>query len=69
MAGKIILALEPKFHKDWCKISHPTRQKNPKMDPKNVFFSKIPQNLELLKPVPESPYQTVFLAGTNISGY
>ena len=27
---------------------------------KNVFFSKIPQNFELLKPVPESPHYTVF---------
>ena len=27
-----------------------------KMDPKNVFFSKIPQNFELLKQVPESSH-------------
>ena len=35
-------------------------RKKTKMDPKNVFFSKIPHFFELLKPVPESPYQTVF---------
>ena len=33
---------------------------------KNIFL-KIPQ--KLLKPFPESPYQTIFLARNNISGY
>ena len=67
-----ILALEPKCHEDWYKNGHTTRQKsqNPqKWTLKNVFLSKIPQNLEFLKEVPESSHQTVFLAGTNILGH
>ena len=38
------------------------KKKNQKLTLKNVFFSKIPQNFELLKQVPESSHQTVFLA-------
>ena len=34
------------------------QEKNPKMDPKKRFFSKIPQDCELLKQVPESSHQT-----------
>ena len=35
------------------------QEKNPKMDPKKRFFySKIPQDFELLKQVPESSHQT-----------
>ena len=33
------------------------QEKNPKMDPKKRFFSKIPQDFELLKQVPESSHQ------------
>ena len=33
-------------------------KKNPKINPKKRFFSKIPQNFELLKQVPESSHQT-----------
>ena len=35
-----------------------TLQKKTKMDPKKHFFSKIPQDFELLKQVPESLHQT-----------
>ena len=34
------------------------QEKNPKMDPKKRFFSKIPQDFELLKQVSESSHQT-----------
>ena len=34
------------------------QEKSPKMDPKKRFFSKIPQDFELLKQVPESSRQT-----------
>ena len=34
------------------------QEKNPKMDPKKRFFSKIPQDFQLLKQVPESSHQT-----------
>ena len=34
------------------------QEKKPKMDPKNVFFSKIPHLFELLKQGPESSHQT-----------
>ena len=34
------------------------QEKNPKMDPKKRFFSKIPQDFELLKQVPEPSHQT-----------
>ena len=34
------------------------QEKKPKIDPINVFFSKIPQDFELLKQVPESSHQT-----------
>ena len=55
---KSILALKPQFHEDWCKNGHATRKK-PKTGPsKNVFFSKIPQDFEPLKQVPESSHQT-----------
>ena len=40
-----------------------------KIGPKNVVFSKRAQDFELLKQVPESSHQTVFLAGTNILGH
>ena len=40
-----------------------------KMDPKKRFLSKRAQDFELLKPVPESSHETVFLAGTNILGH
>ena len=33
------------------------QEKNPKMDPKKRFFSKIPQDFELLKQVPGSSHQ------------
>ena len=36
------------------------QEKKPKKDPKKRFFSKIPQDFELLKQVPESSFQTVF---------
>ena len=45
------------------------QEKKPKMDPKKRFFSKIPQDFELLKQVPESSHQTVILARANISGH
>ena len=35
------------------------KEKNPKMDPKKRFFSKIPLDFELLKQVPESSHQTM----------
>ena len=38
---KSILALEPKFHEDWCKNGNATRKK-PKNDPKNVFLKNPP---------------------------
>ena len=34
------------------------QEKNQKWTLKNVFFSKIPQDFELLKQVPESSHQT-----------
>ena len=34
------------------------QEKKPKMDPKKRFFSKIPQDFQLLKQVPESSHQT-----------
>ena len=34
------------------------QEKTPKMDPKKRFFSKIPQDFEFLKQVPESSHQT-----------
>ena len=34
------------------------QEKKTKMDPKKRFFSKIPQDFELLKQVPESSQQT-----------
>ena len=34
------------------------QEKKPKMDPKKRFFSKIPQDFELLKQVPEFSHQT-----------
>ena len=34
------------------------QEKNPKIDPKKRFFSKIPQDFELLKQVPKSSHQT-----------
>ena len=34
------------------------QEKKPKMDPKKHFFSKIPQDFEHLKQVPESSHQT-----------
>ena len=34
------------------------QEKSPKMDPKKRFFSKISQDFELLKQVPESSHQT-----------
>ena len=34
------------------------QEKKTKMDPKKRFFSKIPQDFELLKQVPESSHQT-----------
>ena len=34
------------------------QEKKPKMEPKKRFFSKIPQDFELLKHVPESSHQT-----------
>ena len=44
-------------------------KKNPKMDPKKRFFSKIPKDFELLKQVPESSHQTRHLTRANISGH
>ena len=44
------------------------QEKNPKMDPKKRFFSKIPQDFELLKQVPESSHQTVFFGGNLYKG-
>ena len=40
--------------------------KTPKMDPKNVFFSKFPQDFELLKQVPESLHQTIYFGRTRV---
>ena len=37
-----------------------------KMDPKNVFFSKFPQDFELLKQVPESLHQTIYFGRTRV---
>ena len=34
------------------------QEKKPKMDQKKRFFSEIPQDLELLKQVPEPSHQT-----------
>ena len=34
------------------------QEKNQKIDPKKRFFSKIPQDFELLKQVPEFSHQT-----------
>ena len=34
------------------------QEKNPKMDPRKCLFSKIPQDFQLLKQVPESSHQT-----------
>ena len=34
------------------------QEKKPKMDPKKRFFSKIPQDFQLLKQVPQSSHQT-----------
>ena len=34
------------------------QEKNPKMDPKKRFFSKIPQDFYFLKQVPASSHQT-----------
>ena len=45
------------------------QEKKPKMDPKKRFFSKIPQDFELLKQAPESSHQLVILARANISGH
>ena len=44
-------------------------RKKPIIDPKTRFSSKIPQDFELLKQIPASSHQTVFLAGTNILGH
>ena len=55
--------MEPKFHEDWCKNGHTRRRKSQKPQKwtlKNIFLSKIPSNVELLKQVPESSHQTVF---------
>ena len=62
-----ILALEPKFHADWSKNGHATR-KNPKMDPKKRFFSKIPQDFQLLKHVPQISHQTGHLGWNQYIG-
>ena len=53
-----ILAWKPKFHADWFKNGQEATRRNPKMDPKKRFFSKIPQDFQLLKQVPESSHQT-----------
>ena len=42
--------------------------KNPKMDPKKCSFSKIPQDFERLKQVPESSHQTGHFARNQYVG-
>ena len=44
------------------------QEKNPKMDPKKRFFSKIPQDFELLKQVPQYSHQTVHLGWNQYIG-
>ena len=44
------------------------QEKKPIMDPKKRFFSKIPQDFELLKQVPESSYQTGYFGRTQYIG-
>ena len=51
--AKISLGLVQKWPRYKTKIV-----KNPKMDPKKRFFSKIPQDFELLKQVPQTSHQT-----------
>ena len=53
---KSILALEPKFHEDWCKNGHETRQKSQKHQKWTLktFFLKKAQDFELLKQVPKT---------------
>ena len=50
------------------------QEKKPKIDPKKRFFSKIPQDFELFKQVPESSHQTGYFGlsqyfGTSILSY
>ena len=53
-----ILALEPKFHEDWYKNGHAIRRNSeePQKWALKTFFSKKPQDFELLKQVPESSH-------------
>ena len=44
------------------------QEKNPKMDPKKVFFSKIPQDFELLKQVPQISHLTGYLGWNQYIG-
>ena len=44
------------------------QEKKPKMDPKKRFFSKIPQDFELLKQVPQSSHQTGHLGWNQYIG-
>ena len=44
------------------------QEKNPKMEPKKRFFSKIPQDFELLKQVPESSHQTDYFGRNQYVG-
>ena len=44
------------------------KEKTPKMDPKKHFFSKIPQDFQLLKQVPQISHQTGHLGWNQYIG-
>ena len=44
------------------------QEKKTKMDPKKRFFSKIPQDFELLKQVPESLHETGYFGRVQFIG-
>ena len=66
---KSILALEPKFHEDWCKNGYTTRKKPQKWTLKNDFSEKSQRILKFWKKFLKTHIKRANLAETDISGH